>query len=61
MIADSLKHLRKIALGATAVGTGLNAPLGFDTLVAKELSGVSGTEFLSAENKFHALTRLFWR
>ena len=56
MISDSLKHLRKIALGATAVGTGLNAPRGFDTLVASELSGVCGTEFFTAENKFHALT-----
>ena len=56
MISDSLTHLRKIALGATAVGTGLNAPAGFDTLVAKELSAVCGTEFITAENKFHALT-----
>ena len=56
MISDSLTHLRKIALGATAVGTGLNAPAGFDTLVAKELSVVCGTEFITAENKFHALT-----
>ena len=56
MISDSLTHLRKIALGATAVGTGLNAPAGFDTLVARELSAVCGTEFITAENKFHALT-----
>ena len=56
MISDTLVHLRKIALGATAVGTGLNAPKGFDTLVAKELSAVCGTEFFTAENKFHALT-----
>ena len=56
MIVSSLAYLRKIALGATAVGTGLNAPKGFDTLVAEKLSEVCGTEFTTAENKFHALT-----
>ena len=56
MIADTLEHLRPLALGATAVGTGLNAPRGFDTAVAKELSDLLGTPFTTAENKFHALT-----
>ena len=56
MIADTLEHLRPLALGATAVGTGLNAPRGFDTAVAKELSDLLGTPFATAENKFHALT-----
>ena len=56
MLTLALAPLRKIALGATAVGTGLNAPRGFDTLVASELSAVTNTEFSTAENKFHALT-----
>ena len=56
MIADTLKHLRPLALGATAVGTGLNAPGGFDKAVAKALSDLLGTPFTTAENKFHALT-----
>ncbi len=56
MVADSLEHLRSLALGATAVGTGLNAPEGFDVAVAEELSSWYGTPFRAAENKFHALT-----
>lgn len=56
MIEASLTPLRALALGATAVGTGLNAPKGFDALVAKELSDITGTPFVTAENKFHALT-----
>ncbi len=56
MIAASLEPLRALALGATAVGTGLNAPRGFDTAVAKEISDLTGTPFRTAENKFHALT-----
>ena len=56
MIADSLEPLRALALGGTAVGTGLNAPAGFDTAVAKEISHLTGTPFRTAENKFHALT-----
>ena len=56
MIADTLEHLRPLALGATAVGTGLNAPAGFDAAVAKELSHLLGTPFETAKNKFHALT-----
>ena len=56
LICLSLTPLRSLALGATAVGTGINAPSGFDTLVAKEISRITGGEFASAENKFHALT-----
>ena len=50
---DPLKHL---ALGGTAVGTGLNAPKGFDTLVAAKVSELTGKDFKTAENRFHALT-----
>ena len=56
MIKASLVPLRRLALGATAVGTGLNAPCGFDTAVAEELTKIAGTEFLTSENKFHSLT-----
>lgn len=48
--------LRELALGGTAVGTGLNAPEGFDVLVAEEVSKLTGKEFRTASNKFHALT-----
>ncbi|MBQ8719066.1 MAG: class II fumarate hydratase [Clostridia bacterium] len=56
MITDALEYLRPLALGGTAVGTGLNAPAGFDSAVAKEISNLCGTPFRTAENKFHALT-----
>lgn len=56
MIKLSLDPLKKLALGATAVGTGLNAPAGFDTAVADEISAMTGIGFKTAENKFHALT-----
>ena len=56
MITASLTPLRALALGATAVGTGLNAPCGFDTAVAEEISRLTGTTFRTAENKFHSLT-----
>ena len=45
-----------LALGGTAVGTGLNAPKGFSELVAKKVSELTGKPFVTAENKFHALT-----
>ena len=48
--------LRELALGGTAVGTGLNAPEGFDVRVAEEISKLTGKEFRTAPNKFHALT-----
>ena len=52
----ALPELKKLALGGTAVGTGLNAPKGFDSEVAKAVSQLTGKDFLSEENKFHALT-----
>lgn len=52
----SLKGLKELALGGTAVGTGLNAPAGFDTEVAKQVSLLTGKDFVTAPNKFHALT-----
>ncbi len=56
LIELSLKPLRELALGGTAVGTGLNAPKGFDIEVAKAVSQITGEEFRTAGNKFHALT-----
>ena len=56
MLSAALPSLRRLALGGTAVGTGLNAPAGFDTLVAEEISRLTGTRFVTDENKFHALT-----
>lgn len=52
----SVGPLKELALGGTAVGTGLNAPKGFDELVAEEVSKVTGKDFKTAPNKFHALT-----
>jgi len=56
MITDSLKPLSHLALGATAVGTGLNAPSGFDEMIAEEVSSITGIKFETEENKFHSLT-----
>ena len=50
------KPLKELALGGTAVGTGLNTPKGFDTAVAAEIAKLTGKDFKTAENKFHALT-----
>lgn len=55
-ISESLEGVRALALGGTAVGTGLNAPKGFDELVAKKVSELTGKRFYTAENKFQALT-----
>ena len=52
----SIAPLRELALGGTAVGTGLNAPKGFDVAVAAEVTKLTGKEFVTAGNKFHALT-----
>ncbi len=52
----AVKPLYELALGGTAVGTGLNAPAGFDTLVAEKVAALTGKPFVTAENKFHALT-----
>ena len=56
MIANALSNVKCLAIGATAVGTGLNAPKGFDCLVCKEISMITGIEFSPMENKFHALS-----
>ena len=52
----AVKPLKELALGGTAVGTGLNTPKGFDTAVAAEIAKLTGKDFITAENKFHALT-----
>lgn len=56
MIKMSVEPLREIALGGTAVGTGLNAHVDFAEKVAGNISKISGKEFITAENKFHSLT-----
>lgn len=54
-LRNTLEHLSEIALGGTAVGTGLNTPKGYDVLVAKKIAEFSGLPFVTAENKFEAL------
>lgn len=54
-IKNTLKHLSELALGGTAVGTGLNTPKGYDKLVAKHIADLSGLPFKTAKNKFEAL------
>ena len=56
LLVSSLPYLKELALGGTAVGTGLNAPKGFDSAVAKAVSELTGKDFVTAPNKFHALT-----
>ena len=56
MLTLSLKGLHELALGGTAVGTGLNAPKAFGADVAKVVSDLTGKPFVTAANKFHALT-----
>ena len=56
MLVSSLPYLKELALGGTAVGTGLNAPKGFDEKVAKAVSELTGKDFVTASNKYHALT-----
>ena len=56
LLTLSLAPLRELALGGTAVGTGLNAPKGFDSAVAAEIAALTEHEFITAPNKFHALT-----
>ena len=55
-IVMSLEPLKRLALGGTAVGTGINSPCGFDTSVAGEISRLTGVDFVTDENKFRALT-----
>jgi fumarate hydratase class II len=54
-LKNSLSHLSEIALGGTAVGTGLNSPKGYDVLVAKKIAEFSGLPLITAKNKFEAL------
>ncbi|MEG1022336.1 MAG: class II fumarate hydratase, partial [Myroides sp.] len=54
-VKNTLSHLSEIALGGTAVGTGLNTPAGYDVLVAKYIAEFTGHPFITAENKFEAL------
>ncbi|HMS70627.1 MAG TPA: class II fumarate hydratase [Saprospiraceae bacterium] len=54
-IKNTLPHLAELALGGTAVGTGLNTPKGYDTLVAQYIASLTGLPFVTAPNKFEAL------
>lgn len=56
MLRAALPYLRELALGGTAVGTGLNAPKDFGRLAAEAVSVLTGTRFVTAENKFQALS-----
>ncbi len=56
MILSSLNHLSKLAIGGTAVGTGLNAPKDFDKIVCEYISEYTKQNFVPDENKYHALT-----
>ncbi|MEC7844781.1 MAG: class II fumarate hydratase [Actinomycetota bacterium] len=55
-VKDSLYRVRELALGGTAVGTGLNTPEGYDVAVAEKISELTGHPFVTAENKFEALS-----
>ncbi len=55
LITFSMSPILELSLGATAVGTGLNAPEGFDTIVASEIAKITEKPFITANNKFHAL------
>lgn len=54
-LRNTLPHLSELALGGTAVGTGLNTPKGYDVLVAKKIAALTGHPFITAENKFESL------
>jgi fumarate hydratase class II len=54
-ITNTLSHLSELALGGSAVGTGLNVPKNYDVIVAKHISDLSGLPFITAENKFESL------
>ncbi|MBM7645754.1 fumarate hydratase class II [Scopulibacillus daqui] len=56
MLKETTEHMKELAIGGTAVGTGLNAHPDFGKITAEEISKVTGKTFTSAENKFHALT-----
>ena len=54
-LKNTLNHLSELALGGTAVGTGINTPPGYDVLVAEKIAEFTGLPFVTAENKFEAL------
>tara|TARA_Y100001954_G_scaffold103845_1_gene112952 strand:+ start:385 stop:1782 length:1398 start_codon:yes stop_codon:yes gene_type:complete len=54
-LKNTLNHLSELALGGTAVGTGINTPSGYDVLVADKIAEFTGLPFVTAENKFEAL------
>ncbi len=54
-VKNTLEHLSELALGGTAVGTGINTPKGYSELVAKKIAELTGLPFVTAENKFEAL------
>ncbi|MDO6802117.1 class II fumarate hydratase [Wenyingzhuangia sp. 1_MG-2023] len=54
-LKNTMAHLAELALGGTAVGTGLNTPAGYDVLVAQKIAEFTGLPFVTAENKFEAL------
>ena len=56
MLGQAMEYLRELAIGGTAVGTGINAHPEFGERVATEISRLTGKKFTSAINKFHALT-----
>ena len=56
MLRAALPELQRLAIGGTAVGTGLNAPAGYDKMVCARLRQMTGLEFVPDDNKFHALT-----
>lgn len=55
-LSEAVNFMSKLAIGGTAVGTGLNAPANFDAEVTKALNDLTGENFSPSENKFHALT-----
>ncbi len=55
-LKNTLAHLSELALGGTAVGTGINAPKGYAGLVARKIAGLTGYPFITAENKFESLS-----
>ena len=55
-LRNTLPHLSELALGGTAVGTGLNTPKNYDTLVASKIAGLTGYPFVTAANKFESLS-----
>lgn len=56
MLISSEEYLKELAIGGTAVGTGLNAPGRFDVLAVEKINFLTGKDFISADNKFHSLT-----